>query len=180
MADTAARLRDGGLPIAPYRQWTFSLPWRLRLAVAKDAKLLSRVFKLCMRKVFCWQRKRARSLSIEDGKCLGITFVQRFGSLLTLNIHGHSIVPDGVYADDGGGGLVFRPLPPATDEEVLWVTFIALPTPPTDDNPPSATASSGPSSSPGSFRPTLGLARTAAVTAAFGPGSPSASPSSAC
>ena len=75
-----------------------------------------------MRKVFCWQRKRARSLLIEDGKCLGITFVQRFGSLLTLNIHGHSIVPDGVYADDGGGGLVFRPLPPPTDEEVLWVT----------------------------------------------------------
>ena len=48
-------------------------------------------------------------------------FVQRFGSLLQLNIHGHSAISDGVFTDDGQGGLVFRPLPPPSDEEVHWV-----------------------------------------------------------
>ena len=30
MADLAAHLVDNVLPAAPYRQWTLSLPWRLR------------------------------------------------------------------------------------------------------------------------------------------------------
>ena len=121
MADMAARLCDEGLPIAPYRQWTFSFPWRLRLPLAQDGKLLARVFRICMRKVFCWQRKRARGLGIEHPRTLGVLFVQRFGSLLQLNIHGHAAIPDGVFADDGQGGLAFRPLPPPSDEEVHWV-----------------------------------------------------------
>ncbi|MFN0062967.1 MAG: hypothetical protein ACKVPX_10675, partial [Myxococcaceae bacterium] len=35
---TAAHLVDGVLPQVPYRQWTFSFPWAVRFALARDVK----------------------------------------------------------------------------------------------------------------------------------------------
>ena len=49
-------------------------------------------------------------------QCGAITFVQRFGGALNLNVHFHSLVLDGVH--DPGDGLRFRPLPPPSDGEV--------------------------------------------------------------
>jgi hypothetical protein len=34
MNDLALRLCEQVLPVAPYRQWVFSFPWRIRLALA--------------------------------------------------------------------------------------------------------------------------------------------------
>jgi hypothetical protein len=79
MADTAARLEGVRLPDFGYRQWTFSFPYRLRLPLAQDGQLLSRVFRICMQKVFAWQRKRARDLGAVHPRNLGVLFVQRFG-----------------------------------------------------------------------------------------------------
>ena len=123
MADTAARLEGARLPDFGYRQWTFSFPYRLRLPLAQDGQLLSRVFRICMQKVFAWQRKRARDLGAVHPRNLGVLFVQRFGSLLQLNIHGHSVLPDGVLVDDGDGGLALFALPPPSTEEVERVTL---------------------------------------------------------
>jgi hypothetical protein len=39
-----------------------------------------------------------------------VTFVQRFGGLVNLNVHFHLVVPDGVFVDDGAG-LRFEMLP---------------------------------------------------------------------
>jgi Putative transposase len=39
-----------------------------------------------------------------------LTIVQRFGSSLTLNVHFHAIVMDGVYAEQPDGSLLFHPL----------------------------------------------------------------------
>jgi hypothetical protein len=97
MSDTAARLVDQRLPIARYRQWVFSFPWRMRVALAKDGALLSRVLRVCMNKVFAHQRAKAKAAGIADGRTLGVSFVQRFGSLLQLNPHAHNVVPDGVF-----------------------------------------------------------------------------------
>ena len=38
---------------------------------------------------------------MEDPSCGAITFVQRFGSALQLNVHFHVLVPDGAFDDDG-------------------------------------------------------------------------------
>jgi hypothetical protein len=39
--DTAIHLTERGLPQAPYRQWTLSLPMQVRFLLARDGRLLS-------------------------------------------------------------------------------------------------------------------------------------------
>jgi len=123
MADTAARLVDQRLPDAPYRQWVFSFPRRLRVALAKDGTLWSEVLRACVRKVFAYQRRKARALGIDAAKTLAVCFLQRFGSLLQLHPHGHAAVPDAVWFDDSDGALAQRELPAPTDDEVEAVAL---------------------------------------------------------
>jgi hypothetical protein len=47
-----------------------------------------------------WQRRRLRRRGLRQ-LCGAITFVQRFGSALQLNVHFHVLVPDGAFDDDG-------------------------------------------------------------------------------
>jgi len=47
-----------------------------------------------------------------------LTIVQRFGSSLTLNVHFHAIVMDGVYAEQPDGSLLFHPLSAPSDEDI--------------------------------------------------------------
>ena len=123
MADTAARLVDERLPEAGYRQWVFSFPYRLRVALASDGALWSEVLRACVRKVFAFQRKRARARGVKKGKSLGLCFAQRFGSLLQLNPHGHAVVPDAVWSDDGGGALAACALEAPTEPELQAVAL---------------------------------------------------------
>jgi hypothetical protein len=51
-----------------------------------------------------------------------VTFVQRFGGAINLNVHLHSLVFDGVYHEDSEGQIRFRRLPLPTDSEVKRVT----------------------------------------------------------
>jgi hypothetical protein len=47
-----------------------------------------------------------------------VTVIQRFGGGLNLNVHFHTLLIDGVFFESAEGALEFRPLPPATDDEV--------------------------------------------------------------
>jgi hypothetical protein len=58
---------------------------------------------------------------VTRGQCGAVTFVQRFGGALNLNVHFHSLLLDGVYAPGPTGALRFHPLPPPDDEEVARV-----------------------------------------------------------
>jgi hypothetical protein len=121
MADTAAHLVDRVLPEAPVRQWVLSLPFGLRYRLAYDARLTRDVLQIFVRRVFASLRRRARlRWPIEDPQCGAVTFVQRFGGALNLNVHFHTLVLDGVY--DPRDGMRFRPLPPPDDDEVARVT----------------------------------------------------------
>ena len=51
-----------------------------------------------------------------------MTFVQRFGDALNINIHIHMLALDGVYAEDMKGRVCFHPAPPPSDDEVARVT----------------------------------------------------------
>lgn len=117
-SELSTRLVDERLPCARYRQWTFSFPWSIRLALARDSGLLSKVFSICKSKVFANQRKRARWQGLAGARSLAVSCVQRFGSLLQANLHNHSVVPDGVFADDADGQLTFFELPPPSDADV--------------------------------------------------------------
>jgi hypothetical protein len=118
MADTAAHLVDRVFPVVPVRQWVLTVPWALRYRMAYDAVLTSTVLRELVRAVFASLRRRARRGKNLGPKprCGAVTFVQRFGDALNLNVHFHSLILDGVF-----DGERFRPLPPPDDHEVLRV-----------------------------------------------------------
>jgi len=123
MADTAAHLVDRVIPWVPVRQWVLSLPFALRYRLAWDATLASQVLGCFLGSVFASLRRRAR-LRVgrrRSFQCGAVTFVQRFGDALNLNVHFHSLVLDGVYARDEQGGVRFHPLPPPGGAEVARV-----------------------------------------------------------
>jgi hypothetical protein len=101
----------------------FSFPWRIRVALAKDGALLSRVLRVCMNKVFAHQRAQAKAAGVANPRTMGISFVQRFGSLLQLNPHAHNVVPDGVFIDGEDGRLTLWALPAPTDLDVQSVAM---------------------------------------------------------
>jgi len=122
MADTAAHLIDRVLPGVPVRQWVLSLPFSLRYRLAYDASLTSAVLGIFVRSVFASLKRRARKQwGIARGQCGAVTFVQRFGDALNLNVHFHSLLLDGVYASGPADAPRFHALPPPSDTEVARV-----------------------------------------------------------
>ena len=117
MADTAAHLVDRVLPRAPVRQWVLSLPFDLRFRLAHDARLTTAVLRVFVRRLFASLRRRARDrYGLRVPQCGAVTFIERFGGALNLNVHFHTLALDGVF--DPEDGLRFRPLPPPDDAEV--------------------------------------------------------------
>jgi hypothetical protein len=127
MADTAVHLVDRVLPMVPIRQWVLSLPFSLRYRLAYDSGLVRDVLHIFIQTVFSSLRRRAKKqYGIRKAKCGGVTFVQRFGGAINLNVHFHSLVFDGVYHEDSDGRIRFRRLPQPTDSEVKRVTASTL------------------------------------------------------
>ena len=98
MAETAAHLVDRVLPEVPIRQWVLSFPVALRYRLAYDSRLVSDVLGIFIRAVFASLRRQARAYAgIRKAQCGVVTFVQRFGGAVNLNVHFDSLVLDGVY-----------------------------------------------------------------------------------
>jgi glycosyltransferase involved in cell wall biosynthesis len=108
MCSTAAHLTDRVFPDVPIRQWVLSVPFELRLLLARNAAALSAVGRIFVREIWRWQREQfVASLmqgrrgeaspppSIRSG---AVCFPQRFGGSLNLNVHYHVAVPDGVFS----------------------------------------------------------------------------------
>jgi hypothetical protein len=88
--------------------------------LARDADLLSRVLERALHKIFAWQRRKARALGYDEPMCGAVTFCQRFGSLLNLNCHFHSLIPDGVFVH-AGDEVRFVSLPPPTTADIARI-----------------------------------------------------------
>lgn len=121
MVETAAFLVDEVLPRTPYRQWVLTLPFRLRLLLARRPELVSSVLQEFLRAVGTLQRRKARALNVRRGQTGAVTFVQRFGDALNLHVHFHAVIPDGVFTLGEDGVAEFHGVPAPTDEEVLQV-----------------------------------------------------------
>jgi Putative transposase/Transposase zinc-binding domain len=124
MADTAAHLVDRVLPRAPVRQWVLSLPFGLRYRLANDRELTADVLRIFVRAVFTSLRRRSRPERSGSGSAHAgaVTFVQRFGGALNLNLHFHMLVLDGTYRPSGNDPrLRFHPAPPPTSNELEWI-----------------------------------------------------------
>jgi len=118
MASLAAHLVDNVLGGLPVRQWVLTVPHRLRYALAWDHCLCRTVLGVFIRALLADERRRAKRYGIHPSHGGAVTAIQRFGSALNLNLHYHCLAVQGVFADDGSGGLRFIPLPAPTDREV--------------------------------------------------------------
>ena len=84
------------------------------------ARLASEVLRVFLRALFGELRRRAgRKWGVSPDQCGAVTFIQRFGSAMNLNLHFHTLALDGVYT-----GTVLEPGPPR---------FLPLPLPNADE-----------------------------------------------
>ena len=61
-------------------------------------ELTGDVLRIFVRRVFASMKRRARAQwGIKEPQCGAVTFVQRFGGALNLNVHFHTLVLDGVF-----------------------------------------------------------------------------------
>jgi len=125
MHASAADLVDRVLPVAPYRHWVLAFPAQLRYWLARDEALLSKLRSIFVRSVRAWQRAKARALGVKHARTGAIAFTQRFSSRLLLFPHVHCLIPDGVFALDLAGGLVFHELTPRRDDVEAIVSRLA-------------------------------------------------------
>jgi hypothetical protein len=109
-SETAAHLVDSVFPHFPVRQWVLSFPHALRYRLAYDASMVTDVLRIFMETIFASLIRRAREFgAARKAQSGAVTFIQRFGSALNLNLHLHSLMLDGVYAadDEGHQGAFF-------------------------------------------------------------------------
>ena len=107
MAESAALLVDEVLPEQPIRQWVLSFPFPLRFLFASRPEIRGRVLGIVYRAIATHLVKKA-GCSQDTARTGAVTFIQRFGSALNLNIHFHMLFPDGVYVDCPNGAARFR------------------------------------------------------------------------
>lgn len=109
MANTAAHLVDRVLPDVPVRQFVLSLPYELRMLAAFKPDVLSAIARIFVEAVFASYRGRAGLEEAKRAQCGAITFVQRFGGSLNLNVHFHTVFLDGVFTRDAQERVLFHP-----------------------------------------------------------------------
>jgi len=118
MHDTAAHLVDRVLPRVPVRKWVLS--YAAVGAVAAGARPEAGrpdAGSVALRAIFASLRRWARREGVRDPRAGAVTFVQRFGGALNLNVHFHCVMPDGVFAGEEAT-VRFVPLGAPADEEV--------------------------------------------------------------
>lgn len=93
------------------RQWVLSLPFALRWRLAFDHDLCRAVHAVYGRAIEGFYRERAQRAGQRNGRTGCVTVIQRFGSALNVNVHFHSLVPDGTFHERPDGPFRFRPCP---------------------------------------------------------------------
>ena len=104
MAESAKLLVDDVLQGYPVRQWVLSLPIPLRLLLARYPKELSKVLQIIHRAISTDISHRSGYLK-KQAKTGAVTYIQRFGSALNLNIHFHMLFLEGVLTQEHGNLL---------------------------------------------------------------------------
>jgi len=128
MSETSARLVDSVIPRIPTRQWVLSVPAPLRYLIAYDHNALNAVLSAFTGSLFSYLRKKAKQyggkvLEAIDYYPSSVTFIQRFGSALNLNVHLHSQVSDGVHIRCGDNKIHFIRVPSPSIDEIRAITL---------------------------------------------------------
>ena len=123
MAESAKLLVDDVLSGYPVRRWVLSLPIPLRLLLARYPKELSKVMQIIHRAIATDVIQRAGYLK-KQANTGAVTYIQRFGSALNLNIHFHMLFLEGVITQEDAK-VKFSPVkaPSHADMECLINTI---------------------------------------------------------
>jgi hypothetical protein len=130
MAQTAAHLVEQVIPWVPTRQWVVSVPVPLRYWMAASQELTATVHTIIRTTIGQYyvnqaiQRGHTRA-TVHPGS---VTFLQRFGSALNVNLHCHCVFIEGVYLDRTAVGLKPRFLagePPSNTDVAAVVQKIS-------------------------------------------------------
>jgi hypothetical protein len=107
MAQTAAHLVEGVMPWVPTRQWVVSVPIPLRYWMASSRDLTAQVHTIIRTTIAQYYINQAVNRGVERHHVQpgSVSFVQRFGGSLNLNLHFHIIFLEGVYLDRTVEGL---------------------------------------------------------------------------
>ena len=125
MAQTAAHLVECVIPWVPTRQWVVSvpMPWRYWTAPSRDLTTqVHGIIRTTIAQFYVNQavKRGAERQKVQPGS---VTFLQRFGGALQLNLHYHVIVMEGVFLDRTDQGLKPRFLkgePPSDADVATW------------------------------------------------------------
>jgi len=121
MSERSFHLADNVIPFVPTRHWVLSVPFELRYWMASDDDLLKEVNKILCDEINNYLRKKARKLGIKGGETGIVSYLQRAGSALNLNLHFHLLALDGLYTVDDAGDPIFHRIPGIHDHEVARV-----------------------------------------------------------
>jgi hypothetical protein len=125
MAQMAAHLVEQVLPWVPTRQWVVSVPIPLRYWTASSPDLSATVHTIIRRTIAQYYVNHAVTRGAPRGKVHpgSVTFLQRFGSALNLNVHSHLLFLEGVFLErtDQGRSPRFLTSEPPSDADVAEV-----------------------------------------------------------
>jgi Putative transposase/Transposase zinc-binding domain len=125
MAQTAAHLVEQVIPWVPTRQWVVSVPIPLRYWTASSPDLTATVHTIIRTTIGQYYINQAVTRGLPRDKVHpgSVTFIQRFGSALNLNVHYHLLFLEGVYLDrtDQGRPPRFLQGEPPTDTDITAV-----------------------------------------------------------
>ena len=125
MAQTAAHLVERVIPWVPTRQWVVSVPIPLRYWMASSQDLTAKVHTILRTTIAQYYVNQAVTGGVPRDKVQpgSMTFIQRFGSAINLNVHYHVVFLEGVYLDrtDQGRPPRFLPGEPPTDTAIADV-----------------------------------------------------------
>lgn len=117
MNEVALHLVEQVFPNVPVRQFVLSFPFSVRYLLAYNPSLVTKVLAIYLRIITNWYVKAARRNG-HIGKTAAVTFIQRFGGAINLNVHFHALLLDGAFVVEDGEPH-FIPVFPPTDEEVM-------------------------------------------------------------
>jgi hypothetical protein len=107
MAQTAAHLIECVIPWAPTRQWVVSVPIPLRYWMSSSRDLMAQVHTTIRTTIAQFYVNQAVKRGVERHKMQpgSVSFIQRFGSSINLNLHFHVVFLEGIYLDRTEAGL---------------------------------------------------------------------------
>ena len=118
MAESATHLVDEVFPKKPMRQWVLNFSLSTQIPVCQRAKNHGRGSQSCQQDppLSTFLIKKAGLTRKSGARTGSVTFIQRFGGSLNLNIHFHMMFPDGVYSFENGRSKFHFTTPPSNRE----------------------------------------------------------------